>query len=263
MNDFRRTIRTLAIATLAVILTLLVTDRDTAALQDTTSKTVTPSGEATVNTAVKSGEVVYVSGNDLVVKLENGEVKHFTVPADFKFQVDGKDMTVSELKPGMRLTQTITSTATPHLVRSVRTIQGTVWHVSPPNLVVLQLPDNSKKKYDVPKGQTFEVNGQTVDAFHLKKGMAVTATVITESTETVHTTAQNVTGETPAPVETPPETGALLIAEPTAEKQETAAVSKPKLPNTASDLPLIVILGSISIAGWVAFRFSRHSRRSS
>jgi len=102
------------------------------AIQDTSVKMVNPSGQATVSTDVKSGEVVYVAGDDLVVKMDDGSVKHFTVPEDFKFDVDGKSLTVHELTPGMKLTRTITTTTQPTTVKTVRTIKGKVWHVNPP-----------------------------------------------------------------------------------------------------------------------------------
>ena len=64
-------------------------------------------------TEVRRGEVVYVSGNDLVVKTEAGQIKHFVVPEGATAVVDGKTLTVRDLKPGMKLTQTITTTETP------------------------------------------------------------------------------------------------------------------------------------------------------
>ena len=51
-----------------------------AAAQDTTTQGSYQSGAANVTTEVKSAEVVYVSGNDLVVKTDDGQVKHFVVP---------------------------------------------------------------------------------------------------------------------------------------------------------------------------------------
>jgi len=246
------------IATLGVISVLLLSPDRAVAFQDTTVKTVAPSGEPTVTTELKSGEVVYASGNDLVVKVENGQLENFTVPEDFKFQVDGKDLAIHELQPGMRLTQTITTTSTPHLVKEVRTIEGTVWHINAPNVVILKLPDHTTKEYKIPKGQQFQINGEKLDAFHLKKGMKIKATVITESPSTVTASAQHVTGEAPLPIpETPPEVGALLVEEPTAksEKQEIAAVEKkPSLPNTGSELPLLLLLGILSVGGSFVFR---------
>jgi hypothetical protein len=46
--------------------------------QDTTSMT-TQKGPSIYETAVRSGTVIYVSGNELLVKLSDGEVEHFVV----------------------------------------------------------------------------------------------------------------------------------------------------------------------------------------
>src|SRR6516164_9307482 len=83
--------------------------------QQTTTET--PTGQSSSTTEVRNGEVVYVSGNALVVKMEDGSVRDFAVPESAKFTVDGKEMTVHDLKPGMKLTQTITTTTTPKMVR--------------------------------------------------------------------------------------------------------------------------------------------------
>lgn len=225
-------------------------------MQDTSVKSE-KSGQATVNTEVKSGEVVYVSGNELVVRVEDGQVKHFSVPEDFKFQVDGKDLTVHELTPGMRLTRTVTTTSVPKTVTTVRTITGKVWHVNAPSTVILTLADNTNKQYKVPKGQMFEVNGEQRDVFALKKGMKISATVITESPEVVQTATRNVTGEAPPPPpETPKEVGALLIEEPTPAEvpQQTASAQPAQLPQTASLLPLLGLLGILSIGSAFAMR---------
>ena len=106
----------------------------TAWAQDTTN-TNTASGQPTVTTEVKSAEVVYVSGNDLVVRADDGQVKHFVVPDDKTVTVDGKELTVHDLQPGMRLTRTITTTTTPKTITTVRTIKGKVWHVNAPSTV--------------------------------------------------------------------------------------------------------------------------------
>src|SRR5215475_9654569 len=108
----------------------------TAAFAQDTTQTTTQAGTPTVTTQVRSGEVVYVSGNDLVVKTDDGQVKHFTVPDDKTIDVDGKQLTVHDLTPGMRLTRTITTTSTPKTVTTVRTINGKVWFVNPPSTVI-------------------------------------------------------------------------------------------------------------------------------
>ena len=58
-------------------------------------------------TETKKFQVIAVDGSDLVVKLPEG-TRELTVPDDFKFTVDGKQLSVHELKPGMAGTATIT-----------------------------------------------------------------------------------------------------------------------------------------------------------
>jgi hypothetical protein len=212
------------------------------------------SGQPTVTTDVKSAKVLYVSGDDLVVKGDDGQVKHFVVPDDFKFNVDGQDLTVHQLTPGMRLTRTITTTSTPRTVTTVRTIRGTVWHVNPPSTLILRLPGQANKQYKILEGQKFMIEGQERDAFHLRKGMIISATVVTESPEVVQSATQSVTGEAPPavavtpPSATPPEVGALLIEEPMSAEAEAAPdVAQSTLPKTGSMIPLIGLLGLLCL----------------
>ena len=66
-----------------------------------------------------------MDGNTLVVKLPEG-TREMTVPDDFRFNVDGKMLSVQELKSGMTGTATITTktTVTPVTVTEVK--NGTV-----------------------------------------------------------------------------------------------------------------------------------------
>ena len=50
-------------------------------------------------------------GTDLILRDERGTSDYF-VPKDFVFTVDGKKMTVSDLKAGMKGTATVTTTTT-------------------------------------------------------------------------------------------------------------------------------------------------------
>ena len=110
----------------AVVFTLVAAG---AHAQDTTTTTVRH-GEPSYETKVKNAQVVYVEGNDLVLKLENGKVEHMVVPASEKFTIDGRDCDGKRnLKTGTKLTQTITTTTTPRYVNTVRVIKGKVCHV--------------------------------------------------------------------------------------------------------------------------------------
>jgi len=66
-----------------------------------------------INTEVRNAEVLQVSGPDLVVRLENGRVAHFFVSGNARFNIDGRSLSLEELKPAMRLTDTITTLYAP------------------------------------------------------------------------------------------------------------------------------------------------------
>ena len=57
-------------------------------------------------TSVVNGTVAWVQGNYVVLTLPNGENHEYQVPASFKFVVDGKPASVSELKQGMKVSAT-------------------------------------------------------------------------------------------------------------------------------------------------------------
>ena len=231
------------------------------------TESTTSKGQPTVETKVERGEVVAVSGNDLVVKMEDGQIRDFpNVPESAKITVNGQQLSVHDLKPGMKLERTITTTNTPQTVTTVKTVTGTVWQVMPPNSVILTLEDGTNEQFRIPQGQKFNINGQELDAFHLKKGMRVSATKIVTTPKTVLTQERKVTGEMPPPPPPPTEAiqGPLLIV---VQKTQTTQVAqaKPsaqaqpapqKLPQTASELPLIGFIGTlVLLSGVVLFAF--------
>ena len=58
------------------------------------SSTTTQKGPTTYETTVRSGTVLYVSGNELLVKLQDGTSEHFVVSPTQTFTVDGKQIDV-------------------------------------------------------------------------------------------------------------------------------------------------------------------------
>ena len=89
--------------------------------------TANTSGQPTVETQVERGQVVTVNGNDLVVKMEDGSLRHFAnVPESAKVTVEGKELGIHDLKPGMKLERTITTTTTPKTITTTQTVTGTV-----------------------------------------------------------------------------------------------------------------------------------------
>jgi LPXTG-motif cell wall-anchored protein len=209
-------------------------------------------GQPTVQTTVERGEVVNVSGNDLVVKMEDGTIRNFSdIPDSARVSVGGQQLSIHDLKPGMKLERTITTTTTPQVVTTVHTVTGTVWQVRPPLWVTLRLEDGSVEQFKIPQGQKFNVNGKEMDAFGLKKGMEVSATKIVTVPENVISQQRSVTGQMPPPPTEAVQGPVLIVVQKqapaqVAQAQPPAAQPQPqKLPQTASDLPLMGLIGAL------------------
>jgi hypothetical protein len=234
---------------LAVAFTGLILAGDLKAQVQT--DTSTTSGTASKVVTVERGEVVTVSGNDLVVKMEDGTLRHFpNVSESARVTVGGQQLGIHDLKPGMKLERTITTTTTPQTITTVQSVTGIVWHVSPPTSVVLTLEDGQNQSFKIPNGQKFNINGQMVDAFGLRKGMRVTATKVVEVPAVVTTENRKVTGTMAPPPPAPPADVPILVAksEPTPAPQAAAASAAPaQLPKTASQWPVVGLLGLLFV----------------
>src|SRR6478752_3151803 len=208
------------------------------------------SGQPAVETQVERGQIVTVNGNDLVVKMEDGSLRHFAnVPESAKVTVEGKELGIHDLKPGMKLERTITTTTTPKTITTTQTVTGTVSQVTPPNAVTLRLEDGTTQRFNIPKGQKFTVDGQETDAFGLRKGMKISATKVVEEPQTVVDQQKQVTGTMPPPPEPPAANQPILVASaPAPAPPVTAKAEEPeKLPNTATPIPLLGLVGLLSL----------------
>jgi LPXTG-motif cell wall-anchored protein len=200
---------------------------------------------------VEHAEVLMVDGNDLVLKMEDGSIRHRAdVPESTKATVDGREVGIHQLKPGMHLSKTVTTVTTPKVITTTQTVTGKVWHVSPPNSVILTLDDGTNQSFKIPKGQKFTVNGQETDAFGLKKGMKVSATKVVEEPITVVEQQAKLTGRMPPPPPPPAVDQPILIAVVVPAAPAAAPEAAPAaLPKTGSNLPLIGLLGLLLLAG--------------
>jgi RNase P/RNase MRP subunit p29 len=217
---------------------------------------------ATQVVKVDRGEVVVVEGNDLIVKMEDGELRHFpNVPDNVTVKVDGKDLTIHDLKPGMKLERVTVTSTTPRMITTVQTVTGKVWHISPPNSVILTLEDGTNQSFKIPKGQKFTVDGQQLDAWGVKKGMKISATKIVETPETVVSQEVRRTGALPPPPPAPPADAPMLIAEAAPAPAEVAAAEPAPVvwPKTGRFLPLIGLLGLLSSGASFGIKMLRRS----
>lgn len=235
----------LAVGALCIVFTL------TASGQVQTQTSTAAAGAPTTTVKVERGTVVYVSGNNVVIKAEDGTLRHFdNVPDSVTVTVDGKQLNVHQLTPGMIVERQTITTTTPKMITTVKTVTGTVWQVNPPSMVILTLEDGKNQKFTIPKGQKFMINGQETDAFGLQKGMTIQAQKVIEQPETVITQQVKRTGIAPPPPPPAPKPDVPILVvfvpvpEPAAPVEVAAAETAPKqLPKTASDLPLVGLLG--------------------
>jgi len=228
------------------------------------TRTEVSSGSATQEVQVQRGEVIYVSGNHVVLKEEYGRIRDFpNVPDSARVTVDGQQLSVHEIRPGMIIERTTITTTTPRIITTIKTVTGTVWQVNPPTSVILTLENGKNQQFRIPQGTQFTVDGQPTDAFSLRPGMKVSATAVTEVPETVVATEVTRTGEMPPAVETIDPHIALLIAlvpydasadtaeADSSESAADAAAPAPaeeapaQLPKTGSSLPLVALLGGL------------------
>jgi len=213
------------------------------------TETSTAAGKASVVTQVEKGEIAYVSGNNVVVKMEDGSLRHFdNVPESARITVDGKEIGVHDLVVGMKVQRTITTTTTPKTITTVKSVTGTVWYVTPPNSVILTMEDGKNQQFKIPNNQKFNVDGQMVDAWGLKKGMKISATKVVEEPVTVVEQRAQRTGTMPPPPPPPPADVPVIVFVAAAPAPTVAEAAPAALPKTGSSLPLIGFLGMLSLA---------------
>jgi hypothetical protein len=201
--------------------------------------------ETSTSTQTKNFEIIAVDGNQLVVRLPEG-TRELTVPNDFRFMVDGKSLSVQELKAGMKGTATVTTqtTVTPVTVTEVKS--GTVFEKSGGSIIV-QTPEGFKSftQGEIDKrGVKIVKNGKVVQLDDLRKGDKLAATIVTSAPPTIMTRQEvnaSLAKDAPAPA-------ARAASTPPPPAATTSAPTAKTLPKTASNLPLAGLLSVLSLA---------------
>ena len=214
---------------------------------------------------IKSGKVLYVDENDLVVRERSG-VNHYTVPADFRFDINGKKVPVHELEIGTTLIAVITTVTKPETVKTTEVKRGKVWQVAG-NTLIVTMENGQNEQFVVPGWFKFDVNGQEKVVSELRPGMMLTANIVHEEQKMVSTTTRRVMG-TPAPQRTPPRSAprpqprvsssSAMMAASTPPPEVPAPEPVPAtLPATGSPVPLIGLLGALALLGAFTLRMVR------
>ena len=182
-------------------------------------------------TSGPTSTVVYVGGNDLVIKSSDGKLLNYTVPSGVKFSTGGKQVALSELHPGAKLTAPVVTGFDPAIVSAISVVKGKVYAVTPPDGVTLLLTEGVKE-LQVPSGTTFMVDGKPMKVSELKPDMMVEATIVTTGDATA-TSAST----------TPAMSGTLLVSK-TANADD--------MPSAGTNLPLYGITGIVAVLFGIA-----------
>ncbi len=264
MRQSNRTTIGLGLVILAFLCAMTLSTAAQDVTHPSTTKTIEPTTHEVQTTHVQNAEVIHVSGHEVVVELENGKFELLNLADDVTFQVNGRDLTVHELTPGTKLSQEIHTVTEPQEVTTLRTVNGKVWFVNPPHYVVLSFPNGEHKAYTVPDDKiAFHIDGQDKTVFDLKKGMDISATVLTVAPMQSVSTHTVVTGQAPPRPNVAFE-GPMLIERAREAPALTATLEEPaaqELPKTASLVPLAGMLGFLSLALGTGLRIIRKNTR--
>ena len=210
--------------------------------------------QTVVDTEVKSGTVIGKTDHSVIVKMSDGKVQEFEVPPGKTAMVDGKEVGLADLKLGTVLNATVHTVAKPVEVKTTTVRQGEVVKV---NGSVLVYKEGGKiKTVSVPAGYRFNVEGRgETTVTDLTPGMKLSATIVTTSTKmTTEKKRGAVAGMAPAePTPVPMAAAPAPAPEPAAPMAE-AAPAKKKLPKTASPMPLVGLLGGLSLVAGAGLR---------
>ena len=204
--------------------------------------------ETKTSTRTVKFQVISVSGNTVVFKNDMGETREYKAPAGFMVNVDGKDMPVSDLQPGMRGTAVVTTTTTMTPVTVTEIKNGKVM-AQAGNAVIVQMADGKMRQFtavDVEKRNAkLYKDGQEVQLSQLRVGDNMSATIVTEGEPKIVTQndvrAMAQSAPKPAPAAAPaPAPAPAPAAEP--------APAPATLPKTGSSLPLVAFVGALLLA---------------
>ena len=213
----------------------------------------------TSSTETKSFQVIDVQGSKLIVRLPEG-TRELDVPPDFRFMVNGQPLALSELKPGMKGTATITTktTVTPVVVTEVK--NGTVMQRSGGSLIVRT--DKGIKMFSEgeleKRGVKLIKDGQPAQLTDFREGDRLSATIVTEhppkvmTEKQVHATVPTATAANQAagqasPARSSSSGGAAASTSTAATSGGTPGEPARSLPKTASSWPFVALASVLSL----------------
>jgi len=216
----------------------------------------------------KAFEVISVQGNQLVVSLPEG-TKELTVPDNFRFTVNGKQLSVSELRPGMKGMATITTTTTSTPVTVTEVKNGTVAY-SAGSTIIVRTDDGIKSftQGEIDKrGVKIMRAGKPAQISDFRQGDKLSATIITSMPPKV-VTEQEVNAELSSAGGGSGGGSAARATSPSSAGSTGSApagnlASSPRpartLPKTASQLPSFALASLVALTIGLGLTIRRRS----
>jgi hypothetical protein len=222
--------------------------------------------QQSTSSETKTFEVLAVQGNQLVVSLPEG-TRELTVPDDFRFTVNGQQLSVRDLRPGMKGTATITTrtTVTPVSVTQVK--NGTVAYAAGSTIIVRT--DEGVRSFtqgEVDKrGVKIMRAGKPAQVSDFRQGDRLSATIITSmpprvlTEQEVQATLASARPSSPAATSSPanPAPPASTALAASARPAGEAGAPARTLPKTASPRPLIQLATVLALAMGLALTIRR------
>jgi hypothetical protein len=172
------------------------------ATSTTTKNPQTTTKSLTIDTA----EVVYVSGDDAVLKMPDGRLQLFELNPGTSLTIDGKPSTVADLTPGTTISHVQMQGRTEYEVTTVNQFEGTIT-AKQGRFLTVRLNDGTSKIYRVPHHATFNVGGNPTSFDNVTRGMRITVTAVTTEGLSRQTSNAAKVGQTP------PQSASTLVIE--------------------------------------------------
>jgi hypothetical protein len=206
----------------------------------------------------KNFEVLAVQGNQLVVSLPEG-TRELTVADDFRFTVNGQQLGVRDLRPGMKGSATITTrtTVTPVTVTEVK--NGTVAYAAGTTIIVRS--DDGIRSFtqgEVDKrGVKIMRAGKPAQVSDFRQGDRLSATIITSMPPKVVTEQEVQATLATAPTSSPARSASAGSGSAAPANAPIATTAR-TLPKTASARPMIELATVLALTMGLFLAIRRH-----